>query len=179
MVEPDVLLIVLNDWSSENKAWKIPALRRCGEVIISSLRAAGTDLPTENWDFDNAGEFPVVDWRSTETPPLAPTAVVTFAAEKRGQEFWAVAGRVNRLTGILVLVGTLGTAYFAYLGARSQKDLDSADKQIQQWSDSLRTLQCSNASDVQHTISECINKYADDRRELGDVRNSLSACISK
>jgi hypothetical protein len=78
-----------------------------------------------------------------------------------------------------MLAGTLGTAYFAFLGTTNQKELNRTNQQISQWSDSLKPIQCSNSSDQQQTVTDCIDHYANDKKSLEFEDSQLSACIAR
>lgn len=175
MAQQNELWIVLKVWDAENKGWPIHLPTSGQALTVSSLKTDATDIPVTGWEFDDRGTTPFIKWKAEGAPPERPFAVASFAATPHRNSIWIAISRVNRLTGLLVLVGTLGTAYFAYLSSTSEKETDRLTHQIQQWHDDLAPLHCSEETDAQRSVAECLSKYAKNTRELEDARRRLEA----
>jgi hypothetical protein len=177
MPESVELWIILKEWDSDKKGWPVSAFHNFRGLRLSSLRTSQGEIPAEEWTFDKSADVPFVDWKPDAAPPDQPIAVVTFPKPTLQSELWQVVSRVNKLTGILVLIGTLGTAYFAYLGARSQQESDHMAKQIEQWHDDLKPVGCSSETDAQRAVTECVSRYAKDKQALVDADKRLDAIL--
>lgn len=176
MAQSIEVCIVLNKWIPEKKGWLIPSCPDPKHLTVSSIKTSEQEeLSPRDWEIDRSGDEPLIKWISETAPPRHPIVFVRFARTTRKDEVWLVINRLNKLTGILVLLGTLGTAYFAYLGNESQKEADRLTEQVKEWRDNLRPLQCSDETDAPRAVSECLSKYARDKHLLEDAESRIEA----
>lgn len=171
------LWITLNQWDPHQKGWPIYAFSGCRGFRCSSLRTNAGEIPANQWELDSFEQVPIVKWKVTANRPDDPIGIVTFPSPRGGNHSWTLVKNINKLTSILLLIGTLGTAYFAYLGSTSQKELDRLNQKIQKWHVGLEPAQCSEETDAERAVTECVSKYAKDKQSLIDTQRRLEALL--